>query len=75
MTTPQPPAGWPESLADAFWTAVNAPARTEAAAATLAFAHQLAEQIRNHDYDPGEVGPVHLTYQDAADLIDPEEPR
>jgi hypothetical protein len=38
------------------------------------FAHELAEQIRDHDYDPGEVGPVHLAYQDAADLIDPESP-
>ena len=35
-------------------------------------AHELAEQIRDHDYDPGEVGPVHLAYQDAANLIDPE---
>lgn len=35
------------------------------------FAHELAERIRDHDYDPGEVGPVHLAYQDAADLIDP----
>lgn len=36
------------------------------------FAHELAERIREHNYDPGEVGPVHLAYQDAADLIDPE---
>lgn len=35
------------------------------------FAHELAERIRDHDYDPGEVGPVHLAYQGAADLIDP----
>ncbi|GAB2717981.1 hypothetical protein [Streptomyces bullii] len=38
------------------------------------FAHELAERIRDHDYDPGEVGPIHLAYQDAADLIDPEIP-
>lgn len=37
-----------------------------------AYAKELAERIRNHDYDPGEVGPVHLAYQDAADLIDPD---
>lgn len=35
------------------------------------FAHELAERIRDHDYDPGEVGPVHLAFQNAADLIDP----
>lgn len=33
---------------------------------------EAAKRIRDHDYDPGEVGPVHLAYQDAADLIDPE---
>ncbi|MFG3127309.1 hypothetical protein ACGFZU_06365 [Streptomyces tendae] len=38
------------------------------------FAHELAELIRDHDYDPGEVGPIHLAYQQAADLIDPEGP-
>ena len=36
------------------------------------YAHQLAEQIRNRDYDPGAVEPVHLTVQDDADLIDPK---
>ncbi|MFJ7269408.1 hypothetical protein ACIQV3_22650 [Streptomyces sp. NPDC099050] len=36
-----------------------------------AYAHELAEQIRAHDYDPGEVGPVHLAFQEAAELIDP----
>lgn len=38
-----------------------------------AYAHELAERIRAHDYDPGEVGPVHLAFQDAAALIDPFE--
>jgi hypothetical protein len=38
------------------------------------FAHAQAERIRDHDYDPGEVGPIHLAHQDAADLIDPEIP-
>lgn len=38
-------------------------------------AAELAEKIRDHDYDPGEVGPIHLTYQDAADLIDPKAQR
>jgi hypothetical protein len=36
-------------------------------------AHELAQQIREHNYDPGEVGPVHLAFETAADLIDPEE--
>lgn len=36
------------------------------------YAHELAEKIRNRDYDPGEVQPVHITVQDDADLIDPE---
>lgn len=40
-----------------------------------AFAHQLAEQLRNRDYDPGAVEPVHLTVQADADLIDPEAQR
>jgi hypothetical protein len=35
-------------------------------------AHELAEKIRSHDYDPGEVAPVHLAFVTAADLIDPE---
>ncbi|MEO3974390.1 hypothetical protein [Streptomyces sp. CAU 1734] len=35
-------------------------------------AHELAERIRAHDYDPGKVGPVHLAFEAAADLIDPE---
>ncbi|AKZ60786.1 hypothetical protein SAM23877_p077 (plasmid) [Streptomyces ambofaciens ATCC 23877] len=37
-----------------------------------AYARELADRIRDHDYDPGEVGPIHLAYQDAADLIDPD---
>ncbi|MEU8840257.1 hypothetical protein AB0D97_14150 [Streptomyces roseus] len=37
-------------------------------------AHELAEKIRDYDYDPGEVGPVHLAFVAAADLIDPEVP-
>lgn len=40
-----------------------------------AYAHQLAETIRNRDYDPGAVEPVHLTVQTDADLIDPEAQR
>jgi hypothetical protein len=39
------------------------------------YAHQLAETIRNRDYDPGAVEPVHLTVQADADLIDPEAQR
>lgn len=38
-------------------------------------AHQLAEQLRNRDYDPGAVEPVHLTVQADADSIDPEAQR
>jgi hypothetical protein len=38
-------------------------------------AHQLAETIRNRDYDPGAVEPVHLTVQADADLIDPKAQR
>lgn len=37
-----------------------------------AIAHELAEQIRNRDYDPGAVEPVHLTVQADADRIDPK---
>ncbi|MET9959307.1 hypothetical protein ABZ128_09495 [Streptomyces sp. NPDC006326] len=35
-------------------------------------AHELAVRIRVYDYDPGEVGPVHLAFVAAANLIDPE---
>ncbi|MFF5703378.1 hypothetical protein ACFY7H_12855 [Streptomyces sp. NPDC012794] len=35
------------------------------------YAHELAERIREHEYDAGEVGPVHLAFQAAADVIDP----
>lgn len=38
-------------------------------------AHELAEVIRNRDYDPGAVEPVHLTIQADADLIEPEAQR
>ena len=39
-----------------------------------AIARELAQKIRDHDYDPGEVGPLHLAYLAAADLIDPDKP-
>ena len=35
-------------------------------------AHELEEKIRGLDYDPGEVGPLHLSYLASADMIDPE---
>ncbi|WP_159040030.1 MULTISPECIES: hypothetical protein [unclassified Streptomyces] len=39
------------------------------------YAHELASRIRDHDYDPGEIGPVHVAFQDAADVIDPQASR
>jgi len=39
------------------------------------YAHELATRIRDHDYDPGEIGPVHVAFQDAADVIDPQASR
>ncbi|MFH9812531.1 hypothetical protein ACH4NO_18285 [Streptomyces olivaceus] len=77
---PQPPATWPEEVRTAFWGAVNAPTYTESAAATLAFAHQLAEMLRD-DVDlkahPGEAiyeceGCATVR---AANAIDPEDGR
>ncbi|MFD3952200.1 hypothetical protein ACFWRC_19515 [Streptomyces albidoflavus] len=60
-----------EALADARWR--NEPSDGDDLDRLIDnFAHELAEKIRNHSYDPGEVGPVHVTYQLAADLIDPE---
>lgn len=74
---PQPPTVWPEETRSAFWAAVNAPTTAESAAAALAFAHQLAELLRDDvDLDAHNGEPVY-TCEDcatvrAADAIDPE---
>ncbi|MFF3928203.1 hypothetical protein [Streptomyces hirsutus] len=76
---PQPPASWPEKTRDAFWTAVNAPTYGESATATLAFAHQLAEMLRDDIGDGADAHPGEAVYEcegcatvRAADAIDPE---
>ncbi|MFE6429333.1 hypothetical protein ACFVOB_28230 [Streptomyces rochei] len=74
---PQPPADWPEETRSAFWAAVNASTYAESAAATLVFAHELAEMVRA-DVDLGE-HPGESVYEcegcatvRAAAAIDPE---
>jgi hypothetical protein len=66
VSSPQPPARWPEDVRAAFWTAVNAPTHVESTTATLAFAHELAEHIREY---PASGAPCCSA---CADAIDPE---
>ncbi|MGW1160404.1 hypothetical protein ACWD48_19730 [Streptomyces sp. NPDC002519] len=72
------PSHWSEKLEDAFWTAVNAPTYAESTTATLAFAHELAEQIRRERDDadiPGSpaTGDFIRGMSYAANLTDPED--
>lgn len=59
------------SARDELMAVLDVPSEELADTILSMYARELAEKIRKHDYDLGEVGAVHLAYRDAADLIDP----
>lgn len=72
-TEPIPPAHWTEGVRTAFWAAVNAPTYTESTAATLAFAHELAEMQRAWAHGARRVTALEQSATNyVANMIDPK---